>query len=103
MQVILAGPLEGPHADEEGLVSEVTNSFWEAETCWDDVPYFRVHRYHVTDPADIDFKPLIAARVSDRREFDAMRRLRDADVTLTSEKLVAVMQDAVRDLMFRRL
>ena len=101
-QVILAGPLEIPHKDESGRVTRVKHLFREEASCWDFVPNFTVHRYHVTDVADIDFKPLQASRATENAGADAMNRLRDADVTLRPKQFLELLEKAVQGVLAGR-
>lgn len=100
--MILAGPLEKKYKDETGLEVKVDNLFREENTCWDDVPYFKVHKYHVTSAADIHFNPLQGTRATGNAKRDAENRLRDSDVTLRKKQFLKLLKTAVRGVLVRR-
>jgi len=102
----MAGPPEFNYEDESGLVVNVSAHappFRELNNCWDSVGYFKVHRYHVTDAADIIVKPISADRAKRAQRTErAAIRLRDADIVLRAEPFVRVVAEAVAQLQQQR-
>lgn len=102
VQVILGGPLEKDLRDEKGFVANASYGgrlFREVSTCWDDVGYFTVHRYHVRSPRDVVFKPLGPKRARGRsKRARAGVRIRDSDIILRSKPFLAIVKKALANL-----
>lgn len=110
--MISVGPLEGKTLGTDGEMHRaVGRPFGETFNCWQFMEQFTVHKYHVTDDADITFS---SARVrKKRREKEApsmgqgqlnlwtdeqAKRVRDAHVHVHKEQLLELIKLAVANI-----
>ena len=98
----MAGPLEREYEDEDGFVGKASagGPLWrELRQCWDDVEHLDVHQKNVTRGKDIVLKPMDDSRARGRsKQVRAGVRIRDADVILRREPLLAAVRKAVAKL-----
>ena len=106
VQVILVGPLDtaATGTDGEAHYAEGWN-FFESRCCWDLLPYIKVHEYHVTDVADIEFqKNMRKGPPGDKsgRNWEAVR-IRDAHVRLRAQTLLPLLERAMGEVQKQRM
>lgn len=94
----MAGALESTYYDVGGEKSAFLPKVWgEVTKCWDALPYFRVHRYHIEDPNDVVLKRM-RRRIGSNPRHNANVQLRDSDVVMRPKPLVEAVGAAIKQL-----
>ena len=108
LQVIMVGGLETAAEGSDGKMHKVPGSpdlqFREIETCWKHLDYLTFHRYHVRDPRDLTFLKKMRRSgpvYQPGRDWEAVR-IRDAHVTVRTEQLLPLIDDALENVQRAR-
>ena len=106
VQVISVGSLEGEMTGTDGKQHKAAGrTFGETRDCWAYLDYITIHKYHVTDPADITLgdlpprKPASAGHKDSNmwRDQEATR-IRNAHVHVRAKQLLGIIEQALANL-----